>query len=530
MSEVATVPKSSTPPDGPRCPQISAWLAVRQNIVKSPMESKSFRPLESAAPDLAASSKISRTQELSSFTLGLRSGLNVSADEFEAFLLLPKFRLFIDAMPDPVIVTDAADIVVVVNQAADWKEHRPESFKSVPLTTYARQCDLDMDDFLAALGRGHSQGVVRVKTTGKVYFAGRRVLLTDQGVSGHFLYLLRSADVAEQGKRSASSRAGSRSPSEVLDNLLFPPELSKWVERAKTAYLRNIRVLLLGESGVGKTEVAKHLHNIAGERARPFVHVNCGSIPESLFESEMFGYERGAFTGALQSGKRGYIESAAGGTLFLDEIGEIPISSQAKLLKFLEDGSIQPVGSAVSKKVEARVIGATNRDLHQMMAAGTFRKDLYFRISTFPLNIPPLREREDRGAILEQFLKRVGKLRGAPLELSSECRTAILSHEFPGNLREMRSLVEFLSVVSGETAERSDLPESILSHRACATKTSMPIADFVRSDGTLKDITKAFEDVVIRESIQKYGSKREAARRLGVDIATLVRKTTRKGS
>lgn len=468
--------------------------------------------------------------ELPPFSVGLRGGPNVDAEEFEAVLLSAQFRLFIDAIAEPVIVTDAADTVVVVNQAGDRRENRADAFRHLPLLAYAKQCDLDMDDFLAAIGRGHSQGVVRVKTTGKVFFAVRRVVLTGPGVSGYSVYMLRSPDVADQGKRSAPSRAGARNTSDLSDDLLFPPELSRWIERAKTAYLRNIRVLLLGESGVGKTAIAKHLHNIAGDRVRPFVHVNCGSIPESLFESEMFGYERGAFTGALQSGKRGYIESAAGGTLFLDEIGEIPIGSQAKLLKFLEDGSIQPVGSAVSKKIEARVIGATNRDLHQMMAAGTFRKDLYFRIATFPLSIPPLRERDDRGAILQQLLQKIGGARGAHLKLSPDCRAAILAHSFPGNLREMRSVVEYLSIVAGEIAEVSDLPESFSSVRVEPAATGLPVSDLIRSEGTLKDLTKAFEDIIIQQSIQKYGSKREAARRLGVDIATLVRKTTRERS
>lgn len=465
--------------------------------------------------------------ELSPFSIGLRGSPSVTSEDFEALLLSPQFRLFIDAIAEPVIVTDAADTVIVANQAADRREHPTESLTSLPLPAYARQAGLDMDDFLAAIGRGHSQGVVRVKTTGKIYYAVRRVIITGPSVKGYSLYLLRSPDASDQGKRSAPSRASGRGPSDLPDNLVFPPELLWWIERAKISYLRNIRVLLLGESGVGKTAIAKHLHSISGEKQRPFVHVNCGSIPESLFESEMFGYERGAFTGALQSGKRGYIESAAGGTLFLDEIGEIPIGSQAKLLKFLEDGSIQPVGSAVSKKIEARVIAATNRDLHQMMAAGTFRKDLYFRIATFPLSIPPLRDRNDRGAILEQLLQKLGSAREMPLKLSAECKTAILSHSFPGNLREMRSLVEYLSIVSGEVAEISDLPISFAAQKASPFAESLPISDLLRSNGALKDLTKAFEDIVIQQTIQKYGSKREAARRLGVDIATLVRKTTR---
>lgn len=464
--------------------------------------------------------------ELSRFSVGLRGNPALSVEEFEAFLESPQFALFIDAIPDMVIVTDASDAIVAVNQAANPRDDG-QPMKSMSLTSYAKLCDLDMDDFIAAVGRGQARGVVRVRSSGKVFFAHRRVILVGAGVSGYSMYMLRSADVAEQGKRGAPSRAGSRGQSELPEALLFPPEIQKWVERAEVAYQRNVRVLLLGESGVGKTAMAKHLHGITGESSRPFVHVNCGSIPESLFESEMFGYERGAFTGALQSGKRGYIESAAGGTLFLDEIGEIPISSQAKLLKFLEDGSIQPIGSAVSKKIETRVIGATNRDLHQMMAAGTFRKDLYFRIATFPLDIPPLRERADRAAILDQLLQKIGTQRGSPFALTDECRKAILAYSFPGNLREMRSLIEYLSIIVDEKADVSDLPENIVLPQSVVAPSNVSVDELMTADATLKDLTKAFEDAVILKAIQKHGSKREAARRLGVDIATLVRKTTR---
>lgn len=470
---------------------------------------------------------MTRPTELSPFSVGLRGNPDMSSDEFEAIINSPQFSLFIDAIPGAVIVTDASDTIVAVNQTANPREDDGASLKNLPLTSYAKLCDLDMDDFLAAVGRGQSRGVVRIKSTGKVFFALRRVILVGPGVSGYSVYFLRNADTADQGKRGSSTRAGGRGQPDLPDNLLFPADIQKWIDRAQMAYQRNIRVLLLGESGVGKTAMAKHLHSIASETSRPFVHVNCGSIPESLFESEMFGYERGAFTGALQSGKKGYIESAAGGTLFLDEIGEIPISSQAKLLKFLEDGSIQPIGSAVSKKIDTRVIGATNRELQKMMAEGTFRRDLYFRIATFPLSIPPLRGRADREAILDQIIQKIGGTRGKAFELTPECRKVVLEYSFPGNLREMRSLIEYLSILVDSTADVSDLPQNIRSQELPSVSGNPSVHELLVADGTLKGLTKAFEDIIIQSSIQKYGSKREAARRLGVDIATLVRKTTR---
>lgn len=283
-----------------------------------------------------------------------------------------------------------------------------------------------------------------------------------------------------------------------------------------------MRVLLLGESGVGKTVIARHLHRLATGRDAPFVHVNCGSIPETLFESEMFCYERGAFTGALQAGKRGYIETAKGGTLFLDEIGEIPLASQAKLLKFLEDSTIQPVGSAVSKRIATTVIAATNRDLRAMITQGTFRGDLFYRVANFPVSIPPLRERPDKETLLDAILAKVNEGRKPKLTLSAACRAALLAAKLPGNVRELLGIIDYLDIVADDVATPEHLAEALLSPDA-------PLAPTQSASGTLKDLTASFEEQVIRDAIARYGSKREAARQLGIDGATLIRKLRRSG-
>jgi transcriptional regulator with PAS, ATPase and Fis domain len=280
-------------------------------------------------------------------------------------------------------------------------------------------------------------------------------------------------------------------------------------------------VLLLGESGVGKTAIARHIHQLATTREAAFVHVNCAAIPETLFESEMFGYERGAFTGALQAGKRGYIESAKGGTLFLDEIGEIPLAAQAKLLKFLEDSTIQPVGSVASKRITTTVIAATNRDLRALIAQGTFREDLFYRIATFPVFIPPLRERADKEKLLDAILAKVNAERQPKLTLSKACRTALLAARLPGNVRELLGIIDYLDIVADEVATPKHLSDAlILSDEA-------PSAARAATGGTLKEMTAAFEDQIIRDAITRYGSKREAARHLGIDGATLIRKLRR---
>lgn len=343
---------------------------------------------------------------------------------------------------------------------------------------------------------------------------------------GFEIYFLRPIEGWELASGDAASRSASRNAYKGQEGLLLTPVLSKALERANRAYARNIRVLLLGESGVGKTVIARHVHDGGGPSSRPFIHVNCASIPETLFESEMFGYERGSFTGALQGGKRGFIESAAGGTLFLDEIGEMPLAGQAKLLKFLEDGTIQPIGSPSSKHVDARVISATNRDLRDMVERGLFRRDLYFRLTTFPIQIPPLRERRDINAIIDNLLAKATAERGARLELTDACRAALLAYKFPGNMRELKSTIDFLDIVSDTVADVQDLPEALQQERGIDAADIAP-GDLFKEGQTLRDLRQSFEDKVIAIAIERYGSKREAARHLGVDIATLVRKTSR---
>ena len=285
---------------------------------------------------------------------------------------------------------------------------------------------------------------------------------------------------------------------------------------------RRARVLITGETGVGKTAIARHLHRSALGQSHPFVHVNCGSVPESLFESEMFGYERGAFTGALQGGKKGLIETAGGGTLFLDEIGEIPLQSQAKLLKFLEDGTVQRIGAAAQRRVDVRVVAATNRDLPAMVAGGSFRRDLYHRLKVVTIDVAPLRaRREGIAPLLDLMLARLNAGRTPALELDAACRARLLAHDFPGNVRELAHVVERLGIVADATASLADLEGDPDFALAPQPEEARPAG----GDGGLKARVQAFEEGLIDEAVRTLGSKRAAARALGVNIGTVVRKT-----
>ncbi|GEO84714.1 MULTISPECIES: sigma 54-interacting transcriptional regulator [Alphaproteobacteria] len=465
--------------------------------------------------------------DIPQFYLGVRNAETLNREGWEQNFQSPQFRNFANLLTDAMIVVDPDELVVFLNLAAERAARLSKPFESQKLATFQRFSDFDMDEFLAAAQRGQTQGFVRSKVSGTVYQANRRMLSIAGSATGFTVYFLRDPENIERSKRGVQGRAISASDRKETARLLFPERLKLQIEQATRAYARGFRILLLGESGVGKTAIARHIHLTAGDKGRPFIHVNSGSIPETLFESEMFGYERGAFTGALQAGKRGFIESAGGGTLFLDEIGEIPLSSQPKLLNFLEDGTIQPVGSSVAKKIETRVIAATNRDLSDMVRNGSFRKDLLYRLSTFPVEIPPLRNRTDKAEILDMMLERASAERGAPLKLSPACRSILLRHSFPGNLREVKSVVDYLDIVADDVAAPEHLPPSFGHGPSAAAEDVQSALELSGSGLTLKEMTRAFEEKVINEALDRLGSKRAAARELGVDIATIVRKTNR---
>ena len=467
-------------------------------------------------------------EPMAPFHVEVRHGEAVNLARLHALFASVEFRCFANLLPDGIVVVDPDEMIGFINTAASEMAAPARELEGRPFDRFLRHSALDLDEFIASAARGRSRGIVRERGGNRTYTAMKRTLMVVGEPRGFAIYLFRGGAGLDGGKTDVRAARTARVPSPVeQESLVLPPELERQIVFANRAYARGARILLLGESGVGKTAIAKHIHASAGNSARPLVHVNCGGIPETLFESELFGYERGSFTGALAAGKRGYIESAAEGTLFLDEIGEIPLASQANLLKFLEDGTIQPIGSPISKSIDTRVIAATNRDLRAMVQAGEFRRDLYFRIATFPVHIPPLRERSDKEALLDVLLARVNRQRPVALKLSAECRATLLKQSYPGNLRELRSYIEYLDIVAEDVARPEHLPVAAAVTATHGSGDAGESETIPFAGASLKELTRAFEDEVIKQHIGRYGSKREAARQLGVDIATLVRKTTR---
>jgi two-component system response regulator AtoC len=313
--------------------------------------------------------------------------------------------------------------------------------------------------------------------------------------------------LARENRRLRSELASEYGPS----NLVGPSAAMQEVLRqARKVAPQKSTVLLQGESGTGKELVARALHDQSPRAAFPFVAVNCGAIPAELLESELFGHVKGAFTDASRT-RKGLAEEADGGTLFLDEIGELPLRLQPKLLRFLEDEEVRPLGDVRSRKVDVRVVAATGRDLRRAVAAGEFREDLLYRLDVVAVRLPPLRERrEDVEALAAHFLARHSRLRpdiGA-MRLSDEAREALLAYRWPGNVRELEHALERAVVLAdGAVIREEDLPDSV---RAPAAP---PAAE---PDGTLsvKRATRALEERLIRAALERTGGNRTRAAEL----------------
>jgi len=283
-------------------------------------------------------------------------------------------------------------------------------------------------------------------------------------------------------------------------------------------------VLVLGETGTGKGVFSRLIHEASPRAAGPFIEINCGAIPEALMEAELFGYARGAFTGADPRGKPGLIELAHAGTLLLDEIGDLPTVLQVKLLRFLEEGEIWPVGGVRSRRPSVRILAATQHDLATLMTQNRFRRDLFYRLNVLTLRIPPLRERRDEiPALVAGALTEVAEHVGRRVTVTPTALALIGRYDFPGNVRELRNLLERLVVTAaGEVIDVADLPPEL----APPAPATAPAAE---ARGSLRHAVEDIEANVVRQALERYGTQTLAARHLGVSQATVARRARRYG-
>lgn len=358
---------------------------------------------------------------------------------------------------------------------------------------------------------------------------GRRLALTAAPVADGWV-LATARDITEldrlqrQVERLEQERerfhhelAGLRAAHTVHDEVIASSRaMERVLELARRVAAVDSTILLLGESGSGKGVLAREIHRASRRARAPFVKVDCAAIPESLLESELFGYAPGSFTGARREGKAGIVEQADGGTLFLDEIGDLSLSLQVKLLHVIQERRFTRVGGVAPVSVDLRIVAATHRNLEQMVAEGRFREDLYYRLNVVPIHIPPLRERaEDIPALVHAFLARCCSRYRVEKSIAPEAMEALLAHRWPGNVRELENLVERLVVT---VEEREIRPE----HLPGGMGSAAPVA--VRRIVPLKEAVLALELELVGAAYAEYGSSVKVSRALGIHQTTAARK------
>ncbi len=420
----------------------------------------------------------------------------------------PSLDQLLDGFSDPVVLIDRDYCILAANRlyrrhyGLDGKGKTPALCYEVS-HRFSRPCDEagETCPLKNSLATGQPQRVLHLHYTsqGEEHVDVQTLPIRDsRGEVTAFLEILHQSSVGRHGGHALVGRSIAFNQMLGLIERVAPSEVA---------------VLLLGESGTGKEVVAKAIHDASRRAGGPFVPVECSGLTESLFESELFGHEKGAFTGAHHR-KTGLVESAQGGTLFLDEIGDIPLPLQVKLLRLIETRTFRRVGGVEPVQADFRLLCATHRNLKQMVEEGRFREDLYYRISSFPIELPPLRQREGDVALLARaLLDRMGQQR---LELSDEALACLSSYPFPGNIRELRNILERASLLAdGDHILPEHLPPE------CCTTRKGPALTFQGELIPLKEV----EHHYLRWARAKHrGNQRSLARRLGLSERTLYRK------
>ncbi|PWW31401.1 PAS domain S-box-containing protein [Cytobacillus oceanisediminis] len=295
------------------------------------------------------------------------------------------------------------------------------------------------------------------------------------------------------------------------------PEMKRIIDLVHHIANMDAIVLLLGETGVGKGFMANMIHSISDCKDMPFISINCGAIPESLLESELFGYEKGAFTGASKEGKKGLFETAGNGTVFLDEVGDMPVSLQVKLLHVLDERKVRRIGGSSSFKVNCRIIAATNKDLKELVKSGEFREDLFYRLNVVPITIPALRERkEDLLPLANMFLEKLNTKYKMKKIFSEEAIKALYDYQYPGNIRELENMIERLVInTMGDTIEAEKIYEITEPFQSNSNHQEII---------PLKEAVEQLERKLLLSAFQKYKTTRRVAKALKIDQSTVVKK------
>lgn len=449
----------------------------------------------------------------------------------------------IDAVTDGVVIVDGTPRIIYLNEAytriLDVKKEKVMHRLLTEIEPGAMILDTLADH------KPRLRQFVEVKSRGKKIMVNITPIFRNQIFLGAVSVFKDITEITLAQRELERSRRLSHSIFKAISNdeKILPPEFSHiigedpcFVRSLKMAEIvapTDATVLIEGESGTGKEVFVQAIRSLSGKRSKPFVSMNCSAIPETLIESELFGYEAGSFTGAARGGKPGKFELADGGTIFLDEIGEMPLFMQSKLLRVLQSGEIQKIGSDRVKKVNVRVIAATNRNLKKMVEAGNFREDLYFRLNTFKILIPPLRQRkEDIMLLAEYFLQKFAAKYHKTLSFSPGAALVLQENPWLGNVRQLESCIEYAVIMATKShIEADDLPEEYR-HAAVATPTSeapgaelaIPLAPIEEEFGLKKDIQQVEKEKMREALVATQGNKTRAMKLLGISRRTFYKK------
>lgn len=440
------------------------------------------------------------------------------------------FQAIVNEMNEGVIFLDAEDRILYLNPAAERiRRVSAEKFVGRPIhDLHPARVHAAVDELLHCLKEGRATSRHRVIQAQGRYFDNTYTAV--RGSAGEYRgTLLVSRDITEKKDLSEENLQLKKILARPFErNLLIgeSPAIKAALAMAEAVASLDSTVLLTGESGTGKELFVERIHSLSPRRGGPLVNVNCAALPEHLVESELFGHVKGAFTGAVGAHPGRFLQ-AQGGTLFLDEVGDLPLAAQAKLLRVLQERSVQAVGGKGETPVDTRIVAATNRNLEEDVRQGRFRADLYFRLNVIPIHIPPLRQRpEDVLPLAEHFLSHFARGMGKPTpRLSAEARSLLLAYDFPGNVRQLKHAMErAVALGDGPVVEDADLPAEFVG--------AVPSAPVYTAAGTgdLKSALLACERQCLVLALRRHGGHRsETARALGISRKALWEKLQRFG-
>lgn len=436
-----------------------------------------------------------------------------------------EFRQIINASYDEIFVSDGVGDVLFVSDACKKITGFPSEFFVGKNMKELVEEGIISNSVTLKVMKSH-----RTESSQQEYMNGRKVIVTGKPIftEGGTLHrvIINTRDITElielQDKLEVVNAIMQKNNVLITkkgDMITKSNKMNRILELIERVAPLDSSILIEGESGVGKGVLAKLIHDLSPRKNKEFVQVNCGAIPISLIESELFGYEGGAYTGAKKSGKKGLVEIADGGTLFLDEIGELPLDVQVKLLNLVQDKVLKRLGGNYSKRVDIRIVSATNRDLKSMVKLGKFREDLFYRLHVVPIHIPPLRERkEDIELLIQRFLYHYNKEYHLDVSFTVSVFEALTEYDWPGNVRELENLIEQLVVTShNQVIYQEDLPDYLKPKKSVQPVTAIGIIP-------LKQAVEEVEKQVLSHALKKYHSSRKMAKVLEVNQTTIIRK------